>query len=251
MLSFIFCCYERNSKKAIESLIEKGTNINARNCYGWTSLHYAALVGNVEVAKLLFINKKANVNERDSYGRTPLYYAVMSNNKKAIEFLIEKEANVNEIIVGRPLLHYAIYTGDIKVVELLINAKVDVNKINDDGDIPLHFAISRGNVKVVKLLINAGADVNKINKKGETPLHYAVLKGKIECARAIIPHVYETEKPDYIANHNQFSAIWDEVRLANSKAGSPPTSPTWGSMPDSDIDEIKRVESAKTPEQGI
>ena len=55
------------------------------------SIHDAATNGNIEVVKQHFANG-ADVNAKDKYGRTPLHYAV---DREIAELLIANGANVN------------------------------------------------------------------------------------------------------------------------------------------------------------
>ena len=58
-----------NSKETTELLISLGANINEKDNYGKTALHYAAENNGKETAELL-ISHGININEKGNYGET-------------------------------------------------------------------------------------------------------------------------------------------------------------------------------------
>ena len=67
----IYNAVDRGNIEAIKQHIAAGTDVNVKNEFGWTPLHYAALKGQKEIAELL-IAKGADVNAVGDLGRTPL-----------------------------------------------------------------------------------------------------------------------------------------------------------------------------------
>jgi outer membrane protein assembly factor BamB len=78
--------------KAIQSAIDQGADVNARNEYGVTALWIAAGKAKPEVIELL-VNRGADVNARDDiWYQTPLSSAVSGRQLKTVEFLIKSGA---------------------------------------------------------------------------------------------------------------------------------------------------------------
>ena len=77
----------RNSSKAVK-LLSGGTPLQ------WTSLHYAAYYGHLEIAEIL-ISRGADLDADDPYYSTPLYLAAEEGHPEVVEFLISKGAKVN------------------------------------------------------------------------------------------------------------------------------------------------------------
>ena len=124
----------------IQSELDKGVDVNAKNINGWTPLHLAAINGHNELAELL-IFKDADVNEKDEWGWTPLHYTANFGYKEIAELLIAKGASVNSHDKGKSTaLHTAAYWGQKNIAELLIGKGADVNAKNGDGDTPLDWA---------------------------------------------------------------------------------------------------------------
>jgi len=80
--------------EAIKQHLAAGTDVNAKNEWGGTPLHYATFGGRKEVVELL-IAKGADVNTKDDVGETPLHWAAKEGNKEVVELLIAKGADVN------------------------------------------------------------------------------------------------------------------------------------------------------------
>ena len=58
----------------MDYLISNEANINVKDEYGNTLLHYASLYGRSKIVKYL-INKGADINKKNNKGNTPLHYA--------------------------------------------------------------------------------------------------------------------------------------------------------------------------------
>src|SRR4051812_14686010 len=75
----LFEAARKGDARAVQALLDKGADVNARNAYGTTALFFAADKGHREVVQLL-IKHKADVNAADTfYKATPMTWAVMRN----------------------------------------------------------------------------------------------------------------------------------------------------------------------------
>ena len=86
------------SPKLINQQKAAGTDVNAKNEWGGTPLHFAATKEMVE----LLIAKGADVNAKNKYGSTPLHRAVSGGHKEIAEILIAKGAEVNAKVASGP-----------------------------------------------------------------------------------------------------------------------------------------------------
>ncbi|MDR2171463.1 MAG: ankyrin repeat domain-containing protein [Planctomycetaceae bacterium] len=128
----------------VKELINAGVNVNAKDKYGWTTLHYTSRINtNIKIFQYL-ISQGADVNARNQIDETPLHFA-------------------------------AGYNTNVKILKHLISQGADVNAKNKIGETPLHFATTYNNtnIEILKYLISQGADINAKNKDGETPLDTA------------------------------------------------------------------------------
>ena len=66
----------KGHNKSVLLLLERGAKINARNKYGNTLLHVAAMNGHTEMV-LFLLDKGIKLTAKNNAGSTPLHYAGM------------------------------------------------------------------------------------------------------------------------------------------------------------------------------
>jgi hypothetical protein len=161
----------------LSALIEEGANVNVKNMWGETALHYAAERGHKEVVELL-IAKGADIHA----GRIEaLQYAIEHEHTEVAIILINKGANVNpKIQSGWTPLHSAALEGYKQVAEILLAKGAYVNSKNKDGYTPFHYALWHSKTDIARLLIEKGVDVNEKDPSGYTPLQWTELMGNRE-----------------------------------------------------------------------
>ena len=77
---------KRGNIEAVKKHLDAGTDVNAKNDYGNTALHGAAIIDCTEVAELL-IAKGADVNAKFDDGKTPLDLAIKHKNTETADLL--------------------------------------------------------------------------------------------------------------------------------------------------------------------
>ena len=96
--------------KVVESLLEiENVDINAKSCKenDSTPLHQAAYKGHKQVVQKLVEDKRIErIDVKTSDGRTPLFCAASTGKIEAFQFLLEKEAKLDERLEeGENILH--------------------------------------------------------------------------------------------------------------------------------------------------
>lgn len=133
------------------------------------------------VKSLLF--QGVDVNLRNSWNRTPLHYAAIFNvgtsHFEMSKLLLGCGADVNALdVYDQPPFHYLLKQADSKMIELFSNYKTNMNAVDKDGEIPLTRAIIDQNYELVKLLVDSGSNVNFARlKEILTPLQDAFVYG--------------------------------------------------------------------------
>lgn len=140
--------------KQIESLLQKGEDINGKNnTAGLTALHTAATFKKYNAAEFL-IEKGAKLNETNNKGETPLFAAVIQQDLKMIQLLLQKGAdpNIANNEGASPLMKAINYQMDYKIIEALYNAGADISVTDKNGyDIKKLATLHKDKKKLEKL----------------------------------------------------------------------------------------------------
>ena len=167
---------------ALRQLLADGADVNARNKFGDTPLHFAAQRKHVEAVRLL-LAAGANVNARGLQEVTPLHGAVGA---ETVSLLLAAGADVNaRSEFGATPLHKA---AGAETASLLLAAGADVNARSRWGFTPLHSV--GGDVELARLLVARGADLQArlvdYNGWRDTPVEYASRYGYDRVAQVML-----------------------------------------------------------------
>lgn len=120
--------------ESVSALLKAGSEVNAKDIKGFTTLHSACRLGNTITVRIL-LEGKADPHSCNKFQQTPLHNTSSSKNA---EMLLNRNANVNtrDMNGWRPL-HFAAKQGCVEVAEFLVHHKADIRARTSNGKIPL------------------------------------------------------------------------------------------------------------------
>ncbi|EXV06641.1 ankyrin repeat protein [Metarhizium robertsii] len=145
---------------AIEPLEEDADIETKDSLYGWTRLVWAAGEGHEAVVQLL-LEKGTDVNAKDIDGQTPLWLAAAKGHEAIVRLLMKERADIHiKDKHGRTPLMLAARRDNTTIVQLLLEKGADIMaKDSRHNQTPLSWAADRGHEAVVRLLLERGADL--------------------------------------------------------------------------------------------
>ena len=153
----------RGDIDGVRSLLRAGADVNEAQGDGMTALHWAAQLGNAELAEvLIYAGARLDAGTRiGSY--TPLHIAAREGRVAVVEVLLDAGANPAKVTTnsGVTPLHLAARSGNAKIISQLVERGVDVDPREAAwGQTPLVFAAAMNRVEAIEALLKAGADPN-------------------------------------------------------------------------------------------
>ena len=201
---------EITSKDLVKILLENkfvlnGINECDKNSY--TALAGAALVGNLEIVKML-LEKGANIEAVTQKKWTALHIASYEGHFHIIKCLIDNKANVMaQDVNARTPLHIAVLQRKTEAMKLLIDGKANVNACDKYKCTPMHFAIDSCHLaSVQQLFFCKNRDLSLRDYKDRTLLYCSVLRNNIPILQFLIPKLSKQEIT-YVNSFNNFTAF--------------------------------------------
>lgn len=163
----------------VRLLLESGADPNVRHPAGSTPLLVATAAGRHDVVDLLS-HYKADVNVRNRDGRSPLLVAARKDRGDAgrmVRLLSALGADVNAAgEKGGTPLFAAVQSGQYSVVEYLIGRDANLEDLRTNGRTPLFAACAAADLKMIELLIAHGANATVKDKSGWSTVDVLVLR---------------------------------------------------------------------------
>jgi ankyrin repeat protein len=175
---------DQGPRRAVKTSMQDARQISAG---GSTALHFAALAGDADSARLL-LGAGADVNAAAADGNSALVLAAFSGHPAVAGVLIEAGADPNAAGAGYTALHAAALRGDLATVKALLARGANPNATLTRGSpvrrfgsqwalptpmtgaTPLLVAATYLEVEIVRALLAGGADPAIALPNGTTPL---------------------------------------------------------------------------------
>ncbi|CAF1427947.1 unnamed protein product, partial [Adineta ricciae] len=153
-----------------------------------TPLHYAALIDNVDAAKIL-TNNHANIYIKSEVGSYPVHVAALNSSNRVFNHLFETAKlmengttellNICDAENHRPL-HSSVIGGNTEAVEICLNNGGSIDDQQDDLSTPVHLAASQGSIELTKLMFTCQPQlvpkvIRMTDVQGMTSLHKAAM----------------------------------------------------------------------------
>ncbi|XP_069174847.1 transient receptor potential cation channel subfamily A member 1 homolog isoform X4 [Procambarus clarkii] len=191
----------------IRILVECGAEVNARDVYDQTPLHYAAMRGNVPAARDLLKCPRVLCEARDKQKMTPLFVAATFGYVDISRRLILAGASIfSKDESEQTPLHRASMEGHLEIVELLLMSAVAaggkatlerlVSERDSEGQTPLHHAVNNSHLQVARRLLDAGAHLEAVRDTLATPLHAAAAVGNTDLVKLLLQKGARLESAD-------------------------------------------------------
>ena len=137
----LLCCIHRHTNLAqilIESSIAGHTpeplDINQKDLRGLTAMNCAAIIGDLDLIKILYEKGGADLEVESPKGCTPLLFAARGTNVDLIKYLLEKKVNtLKQDNSGGTVAHHAVDKGQLQIINALIEYSVDLDIPNNYG----------------------------------------------------------------------------------------------------------------------
>ena len=170
---------------SVQSFLQRGGPVNAKDHAGTTALISAAANGYLEIVQLL-VQAGADVNAQDAGARNALMSAAMNRQPGIVAILLKAGANPNaKDLEGKTALMLAASAGDREIAGLLLQSRAEANAASASGETALMAASRRGSAEVVRTLITSGADIHARNHEGESALKLALKYNHTETAKVL------------------------------------------------------------------
>ncbi len=155
----------------------EGNPVNKRTHDGRIYLHWATFGGKVENVRLL-LEKGSEVDARDSRGNTPLTFGATNGlthpeiyrlfEEKGVDLAREKNPQgANLLLLSSPFME------KMDMMDYFLNRGISLASLDDQGNGVFNYAARRGNIALLKELVNAGVDYQTLNKQGGNAFMFA------------------------------------------------------------------------------
>jgi ankyrin repeat protein len=180
---------KHHDRVAVNSLLDRGADVDAVEGDGSTALHWAAQGNDGELVEAL-LEAGASPNAATRFGVTPLELAGNNGNRAMIERLVAAGADPNSVSrEGQTPLMSAARAGRVDAVQALLEHGARVDAAEEwRGQTALMLAAGEGHVEVARTLVEAGANVTATAKSGFTPLLFAVRNAHVDMIRLLLDH---------------------------------------------------------------
>ncbi len=178
---------EGDQEPLLKLLADHPGAVNGRNSNDFSPLHLAAHYGRIDIMNTL-LDKGAEIEAPATFQNTPYITAAAGGQVEAAQLLVERGAKTDSLnSMGQAPLHLAALHGHAEMVTYLLEQGADVNQLDDTNSTALHWAATRNQIEVAEILLEAGALKSALDSSGRQPWLIAEKQGFQELADKLKP----------------------------------------------------------------
>lgn len=175
--------------KSMYFMVNEMQDINHRDNYGNTLLHYAARFPSSVDFFTMLVRKGASIHQKGRYDLYPVQIAVLYQNLPLLRMLSDCQVQFDvRTSTGATLLH--LYAGSmecqtsvaeaVEVIDIILEKGCDIEaRLYINGMTPLHVAAEHDTSTIITALLFRGAKVDCKDGLNATPLHVASSTGSL------------------------------------------------------------------------
>ena len=170
----------------VKLLLEGEVDVNIQTGYG-SVLQAAARTGELEIVESL-IERGADVNAPGGLDGNALQTAVAGGHLRVAEVLLEHGADVNaQSEYYSSSFQCATADGHLEIAKVMLKYGAHLNTQNDSRLTPLHNAVENKDTAMVEFLLAQGASPDLKDLSGNTPLQLAIRNQNREAVLLLYP----------------------------------------------------------------
>ena len=203
---FLIEAVKAEQNEIVEQLLDMGANPNSVDQSGDSALTIAIQKSNKKLVQILYL-KGADVNMTVKQNKvSPLILASKVGNMKIVQFLCRRGGKINYCDeTGATPLMEAAENNKVDIIRVMTHWKVNINFANpNNGVTALMIASSKGNTETVLFLLQNGALINSASMDGKTALFYACMGNFVQTAGALLDNGANIEAVD----KNGLTPLW-------------------------------------------
>ncbi|ELU14970.1 hypothetical protein CAPTEDRAFT_153089 [Capitella teleta] len=171
----IFYCISNTQRhaKCLEIALAHGAEVNTMNKDGIpVFLHACETAAQNEDMCMMLLQHNADPNSKNEKNkRTALMAAAASGSAQVVRAILEKGAEVNEIMMRTKIhaCHEAAKGGFLDCLQVMSAFGANFDQYTDQGDTPCHLAAAEGHAMCIKFLAQRGCNPKTKNAEGNQP----------------------------------------------------------------------------------
>ena len=171
---------------AVEALLVRGFDPNARDEKGQSALYLSMREGAFKAATVLLLHPQTRIDLPNAAGETAVMMAALKGHTEWLGRLLDKGARTEGPAPRAwTALHYAATGPEPRAVLLLLSRGALVNALSPNGTTPLMMAARYGAEPAVDLLLKQGADPRLQNDASLTASDFAKQAGREALAQRL------------------------------------------------------------------